>query len=83
MRSMDYIGLVFCWIWFVLCALFLIAKKLDMWYSRKDKEKKTDVVCPLRHTRLNTTELFVGHCFKCIHKEQCKAHFKSIRNVKS
>lgn len=72
MRSMDYIGLVFCWIWFVLCALFLIAKKLDMWYSRKEKPKTTDVKCPFDGKKLKDYELFFGHCKSCPLRPSCK-----------
>lgn len=97
MNQGEYIGYMMAVLIVFLCVLFLIGKFIDMWYEKKAKEKKTDVYCPRDGHRLNTTELFHGHCFKCpipdkfnsvvlsdtIRKWNCIDHIKKQSRVKS
>ncbi len=96
MTSGQYLAFMFSWLIIVLLALYSIAKFIDMWYEKKDKEKKTDIVCPRSGLPLNTTELFNGRCFKCPNagslpllnsifeaKVNCSVHIKKQCSVKS
>lgn len=82
MRSIDYVSLEVCWLLFVLCALFFIAKKIDMWYNKKEKPKTTEVRCPFDGKKLKDYELFFGHCKSCPLRSSCKG-INNQTNVKS
>ena len=47
----------------ILYCLFKLI--IHFMYKPKDKEKKTNKVCPETKRRLTTTELFYGRCFQC------------------
>lgn len=86
MRHDDYapVAVLFTWLALMWTILRLVAKRMDMWYVKKDKEKKTDILCPATGKPLNTTEVFMGHCFVCMRRIECAKDIKEgVIHVKS